>query len=99
MSETFGDELVVDPLGPWRRRLGPRAVGVELFPSFAVGATGSLLATRDRAGAVEQDAEQPRLERGAAFEAFYALDDREPGFLADLFGNGAAADGRFGQAQ
>jgi hypothetical protein len=47
---------------------------------------------------VQQDVEQPGLERGPAFEAIHAADDGQPGVLHDFLGHRAAADDALRQA-
>ena len=99
-GEMLGHESVVDPVGPRLRRCGPCPGTVEpILDDAVVGATRSLLAAGRRPGPVQQYAKQPRLEGGAAFEPLDAAQHREPGVLGDLFGDGAAPNRRFRQAQ
>ena len=98
-GELLGDQALVDPLGPRHRWRAPRAGRVEAVDELVVGPPGLLLPTGARPGAVEEDPEEPGLERRAPLEALDAADDRHPRLLADLLGHGAAADGRLGQAE
>ena len=78
----------------------PRAVRVEpLVGEGIVGPTRSLLAPRSRTYAVEEDPEEPRLERRPALESVDAAEHREPRVLRDLLCDGPAADGRLRQAE
>jgi hypothetical protein len=97
--DPFGHELVVDPLRPGNRRHGPCARRVEPLANDPIGTPGALFSTGGGAGPVEKDAEEPGLERGPALEPLDAPDDREPGVLAHLFGDGPAADGGLGEAK
>jgi len=99
LRQLFGDEPIVDSIGPRDRRLGPCAGRIEPFDRVTVWSPGTLLAPDGAAGAVEQDPEEPRLERRASLESIDATHDREPGVLACLLGNRTAADGRFRQAE
>src|SRR5206468_10128328 len=48
---------------------------------------------------VHEYAEDPGLQRGAAFETFDSCDDTEPRLLDDLLGDGALADAASREAQ
>src|SRR5439155_4347000 len=52
-----------------------------------------------RAGPVEEDAEEPRLERRPPLEALEAPHHRQPRVLDGLLGDRPAPDGALGQAQ
>lgn len=59
----------------------------------------SRLADTARLRLVREDAEEPRLQARAALEAFDSVENRKPGLLHDLLGNGASTDEVQRQAQ
>ena len=60
---------------------------------------GSRLALATRLRRVDEDAEDPRLERRPAFEAVEPAEHAEPGVLDDLLGDGARAHERLGDPE
>ena len=66
---------------------GPRARGVEPLLDGVVGPPGALLAADGRPGPVQEDAEQPGLERRPALEPLDAAHHRQPRVLRDLLGH------------
>jgi hypothetical protein len=98
--EMLGRDSVVDAVGPGFRRCRPRPGPVEAVLDDAfIGTSRALFAACRGPSSIEQDVEQPGLERGAAFEPFDPADNREPCVLGDFFGYCTTANGRLGEAQ
>jgi hypothetical protein len=98
VGEALGDEAVVDTVRPRGGRVRPRTVAIEPF-DVVVRLAGPLLAACGRPRSVQEDAEEPRLERRAPLEPLDATDNGQPGVLARLFRHGPAADGRLCEAE
>jgi hypothetical protein len=93
-GQYVGLEAIVDGVGPMLRRVGPCSVVSEarrvdrgFGPSEPVELA---LADTDRPTAVHADLEQPRAQRGSAFEAFDPANQRHPRFLDDVLGRFSA---------
>src|SRR3989337_2858559 len=65
-------------------RLHRRLVGRQLRRRHLGERDATALALRPRPCAVRDDGEEPRLQRGATFEAREAMEERDPRLLRDL---------------
>jgi len=98
-----GVDPAVGLVGPRRHGLAPGAAAVEPSGVHGVlddvdGGAGALPGP-GRSGPVDEDAEQPRLERRPPLEAIDAPDHAHPRVLDHLLGDGLGGHDRAGDAQ
>ena len=91
------DPLVTDREELVRRDRGLAVVGIVLRRERGKGQRPRL-ALATTLGLVGQDAEEPGAERGSPSEAIDTLEDADPGFLGDLFGNRLVGDKEAGES-
>ena len=82
--------------------IGPLPLGVEtggIDRVQGLGGRGGVLLGAGRTSPIDEDAEEPGLERRAPFERLDAPDQAQPGVLHGFLGHGLAGDEAPGQTQ